>query len=381
MTAARVAVLTPGGRGAIASLVVSGGVELIDHHRLFEAANGRRLAEQDPGRICYGFWGGDSNALPNEQVVVCRTGESRVELHCHGGAAAVQRILEDLVGSGAIRCDWADLAVAPSGSPASRIEVELAEALAAATTWQVAAILLDQQAGVLVSTLERLVATDWDQRHQAAACVAGLLEWSDLGRRLVDPPTVVLSGGPNVGKSSLLNALLGFGRAIVLDEAGTTRDLVTASTALQGWTVQFCDTAGIRSDAKGVEEAGISQARQQLAEADCRLVVLDRSTSPHPQDLGLLEAWPDPLVIANKSDLDDAWGDELPGSALSVSALTGHGVEELVERIVHRLVPEVPPPGTAVPVSAKLTEMLRKAARAIEENDETSYREILRGCL
>ena len=85
MTVARVAVLTPGGRGAIACLVVSGGVELIDRHRLFEAANGRLLAEQEPDRICYGFWGGDRNALPNEQVVVCCTGESRVELHCHGG--------------------------------------------------------------------------------------------------------------------------------------------------------------------------------------------------------------------------------------------------------------------------------------------------------
>ncbi|HAB13496.1 MAG TPA: hypothetical protein DCE47_17590 [Planctomycetaceae bacterium] len=377
MTAARVAVLTPGGRGAIASLVVSGGVELIDHHRLFEAANGRRLAEQDPGRICYGFWGGDSNALPNEQVVVCRTGESRVELHCHGGAAAVQRILEDLVGSGAIRCDWADLVVAPSGSPASRIEVELAEVLAAATTWQVAAILLDQQAGVLVSTLERLAATGWDQRHQAAACVAGLLEWSDLGRRLIDPPTVVLSGGPNVGKSSLLNALLGFGRAIVWDQPGTTRDVVTGRTALEGWPVRLADTAGLRATEDEIEAVGVEHARRELDTADLVVLVVDRS---HPLDgltRQLVHEWPDAVVVANKCDLDDATDGVLPDGALMVSALTGEGLDELAGAIVARLVPGMPEPGTAVPVSERLIGCLEEVARAIDAGDETGFRSAL----
>jgi tRNA modification GTPase len=377
VTAARVAVLTPGGRGAIASLVVSGGVELIDHHRLFKAANGRRLAEQDPGRISYGFWGGDSNALPNEQVVVCRTGESRVELHCHGGPAAVQRILGDLVGSGAIRCDWADLAVAPSGSPASRIEVELAEALAAATTWQVAEILLDQQAGVLVSTLERLAATGWDQRHQAAACVAGLLEWSDLGRRLVDPPTVVLSGRPNVGKSSLLNALLGFGRAIVWDQPGTTRDVVTGRTALEGWPVRLADTAGLRATEDEIEAVGVEHARRELDTADLVVLVVDRSHPLDGQARQLVHEWTDAVVVANKCDLDDATDGVLPDGALMVSALTGEGLDELAGAIVARLVPGVPKPGTAVPVSERLIGCLEEVSRAIDAGDETGFRSAL----
>ena len=377
MTAARVAVLTPGGRGAVASLVVSGGVELIDRHRLFEAANGRLLAEQEPDRICYGFWGGDRNALPNEQVVVCRTGGSRVELHCHGGQAAVQRILEDLVGSGAVRCDWSDLVVEPTGSPTSRIEVELVQALAAATTWQVAAILLDQQSGVLMRTLEQLAATDWDQRHQAAACVAGLLEWSILGRRLVDPPTVVLSGGPNVGKSSLLNALLGFGRAIVWDQPGTTRDVVTGRTALEGWPVRLADTAGLRATDDEIETVGVEYARRERDAADLVVLVVDRSHPLDDQARQLVHEWPDAVVVANKCDLDDATDGVLPDGALMVSALTGEGLDELAGAIVARLVPGVPEPGTAVPVSERLIGCLEEVARAIDTEDETGFRSAL----
>ena len=377
MTVARVAVLTPGGRGAIASLVVSGGVELIDRHRLFEAANGRLLAEQEPDRICYGFWGGDRNALPNEQVVVCCTGESRVELHCHGGKAAVQRILDDLVGAGAVCCDWADLVVEPIGSPTSRIEVELAQALAAATTWRVAAILLDQQSGVLRNTLESLAATDWDQRHQAAAGVAGLLEWSILGRRLADPPTVVLSGEPNVGKSSLLNALLGFGRAIVWDQPGTTRDVVTGRTALEGWPVRLADTAGLRVTDDEIETVGVEHARRERDAADLVVLVVDRSHPLDEQARQLVHEWPDAVVVANKCDLDDATDGVLPDGALMVSALTGEGLDELAGAIVARLVPGVPEPGTAVPVSERLIGCLEEVARAIDAGDETGFRSAL----
>ncbi len=374
MTGARVAVLTPSGRGAVASLLVSDGVELIDHHRLFEAANGRPLAAQDPGRICYGLWGGDGHVLPSEQIVVCRTGESRVELHCHGGAAAVQRILDDLVESGAIHCDWADLVAGSAGSPTRQVEIELVEALAAATTWRVAAILLDQQSGVLVKSLERLAAFDWDQQHQAASCVAGLLDWSTLGRRLVHPPTVVLAGVPNVGKSSLLNALLGFGRAIVWDQPGTTRDVVTGRTALEGWSVRLADTAGLRIAGDQVEAVGVEHARRELGVADLVVLVVDRSHPLDDQARQLMDEWPEALVVANKCDLDDVTDGSLPGGTLKVSALTGEGIDELAGAIVARLVPATPEPGTAVPVSERLIECLEAVARAIDAGDEAGFR-------
>ena len=239
------AVLTPKGRGAVASLLVEDAVELIDRHRLFAAANGKMLAEQEINRICFGHWqgrGGDvETGLAGEQIVVCRVSEERVELHCHGGTAAVARIFEDLAGVGVTQCEWVEMIEDGGKRPANRVEIELAQALSAATTWRTAALLLDQQTGVLVNALKRLGSVDWKQRDQAAGWLAELLEWSSLGRQLVVPPTVVLAGLPNVGKSSLLNALLGFGRAIVWDEPGTTRDVVVGHTALEGWPIRLAD--------------------------------------------------------------------------------------------------------------------------------------------
>jgi tRNA U34 5-carboxymethylaminomethyl modifying GTPase MnmE/TrmE len=100
----------------------------------------------------------------------------------------------------------------------------------------------------------------------------------------VDPWRVAIVGRPNVGKSSLLNAIVGFERAIVHPTPGTTRDLVTARTAVDGWPVEFIDSAGIRSGRDAIESAGIEQARQAIESSDLALVVLDRSEPLAPED-------------------------------------------------------------------------------------------------
>lgn len=374
MTAARVAVLTPAGRGAIASLVVVGAPELLDRRRLFVAANGRRLAEQDIGRICFGQWGDQDDGLPTEQIVACRTGQERVELHCHGGAAAVARILEDLAQVDVTRCEWSELIDGPAGTPAKRVEIEVAEALAAATTWRTAGILLDQHSGVLVQSLERLAEIDWDNRDQVAGPLAELLEWSGVGQQLVQPPTVVLAGVPNVGKSSLLNALLGFGRAIVWAEPGTTRDVISGQTALDGWPVRLVDTAGLRVTDDEIEVVGIEHARRELDGADLVLLVVDGSQAIDDGSRRLMNELNDAMVVVNKCDLQDATGGALPGGTLSVSALTREGVDTLAAAIVARLVPRMPGPGTAVPVSARLVGCLERAARAMAAGEEDGFR-------
>ena len=96
-----------------------------------------------------------------------------------------------------------------------------------------------------------------------------------IGRHLTRPWQVVLTGPPNTGKSSLLNAILGYSRAIVDPTAGTTRDVVTAVTALDGWPVEISDTAGIRATNAAVEQAGIRLAEQRIADADLVVLVLD----------------------------------------------------------------------------------------------------------
>lgn len=381
MTGGRATVLTPAGRGAIASLLVDHAVDLIDRHRLFTAGNNLSLAHQPLGRICLGLWGRDDGCRSPEQIVACRTSETRVELHCHGGPAATGRILDDLTAVGIERCDWTELARLAKKPSCPRLGVELDEALATTTTWQAAAVLLDQRSGLLVETLERLAAVDWADRRQAAAELSGLLGWSDLGLHLARPWSVVLAGPPNVGKSSLLNALLGYGRAIVWDQPGTTRDVVTGSTALDGWAIRLSDTAGLRTTRDHLEAAGVDHARQQLATADLVLLVLDRSCPLDDHVRALLAEHSSALVVANKSDLENAADKFIPPTARPVSALTGEGVDELADAIVERLLPRRPEPGTAVPISSRLVEHLRQAEQAIRENDESAYRVASHACL
>ena len=381
MSTARVAVLTPAGRGAIASLMVDGSIEQVDWDRLFSAANQRPLAEQAVGRICLGHWGDGQDGLPTEQIVVCRIGFERIELHCHGGSAAVDRILQDLADAGVSRCEWTELIETKDGAgarPARRFEIEVAKGLAAATTWRTAEVLLDQQAGVLGQALHRLETVGWEQ---AEAMLSELLEWSGLGRQLEKPPTVALVGAPNVGKSSLLNALLGFGRAIVWDEPGTTRDVISGHTALEGWPLRLVDTAGLRETDDEIEAVGVEYARRELDAADLVVLVVDRSQVVDDGCRSLMNELGDGLVVANKSDLPDATGGALPQQALAVSALTRDGVDRLASAILGRLVPEVPDPGTAVPVSSRMVECLEAARRAIAASDEGGFREAVAGAI
>ena len=146
---------------------------------------------------------------------------------------------------------------------------------------------------------------------------------------------VVIVGRPNVGKSSLLNILLGEERAIVTDEAGTTRDIVRGSTMLGGVRVNFSDTAGIRDSDQKAEKIGINLAKQRLSSADLVLAVFDRGDDISEEDKVILELIREQphLLILNKSDLppNPGWPE-----GISISARTGEGVEELKAAIQSR---------------------------------------------
>jgi tRNA modification GTPase len=185
-----------------------------------------------------------------------------------------------------------------------------------------------------------------------------------LGRHLVEPWQVVVGGRPNVGKSSLINALVGYGRSIVHPQAGTTRDVVTAATAIAGWPVLLADTAGLRSGGDAVEQAGIELARRQLARADLVLLLFDAGEDWSEADQSLLAEWPGALVIHNKSDLAAASGPGRPAGLLT-SATRGDGLEQLLGEIAGRLVPEPPPPGTAVPFTAEQVAKLDRLREAL----------------
>ncbi|MBX3439657.1 MAG: 50S ribosome-binding GTPase, partial [Planctomycetaceae bacterium] len=263
-----VCVVTPAGRGAVATIVVRGDLQSIDDAPpLFQAACQQPISALPIDRVAFGRWG----ASPGEEVVVCRTTPDRLEIHCHGGAAATARILADLRSRGSLVN--ADSRFEHEGRDV--LDRECREAVSRATTLRTADLLLQQASGLLRREYERLAEMD---RGAAARHVDELLGRARLGLHLTQPWRVVLCGRPNVGKSSLINALVGFSRSIVFDQPGTTRDVVTAETALDGWPVLLSDTAGLRDGADELESAGIARARRQIADAELRIVVIDAST-------------------------------------------------------------------------------------------------------
>lgn len=361
-----VALLTPRGRGAVASIRLVGDCRLIDERGMFRAVNGKPVAAQPVDRIVFGHWGHD----PVEDVVVCRRTAHDLEIHCHGGDAAAQRILDELNGAGCEVHSALDLATAVHGVFAA----ECTRALSRAPTLRTANLLLEQASGLLEAVFTGLRGAAWDDRPDIQRRLDDLLSWSRFGLHLSQSWSVVVTGRPNVGKSSLINALLGYRRAIVFDEPGTTRDVLTAETAFQGWPVQLADTAGLRDAVEELESAGIAKARQQLAAADCRLVLIDVSLPPTADDRLLLAEWPEELVVAHKADLPDAWGPALAAGAVRVSSLTGAGLAALADAIVERIVPELPPPGTAVPFTARQAALLERARLAVQAGDQPAFR-------
>jgi tRNA modification GTPase len=148
--------------------------------------------------------------------------------------------------------------------------------------------------------------------------------------------TLAIVGRPNVGKSSLFNRLVEQERAIVTATPGTTRDLVTETVAMGGIPVKLIDTAGIRHADNEAESIGIRKSYEALSEADLVLVVLDGSVRPSKEDLELLAATENrrALVIANKADLAGERVKLEGHQALSTSAVTGAGIDELRAEIL-----------------------------------------------
>jgi tRNA modification GTPase len=233
-----VVLLTAPGRGAVATLVVDGdrATELVGQR--FAAAAGRPLSDFPWGAIVFGHWLARGQ---REELIVCRIDPRRVEIHCHGGTAAAQRIVESLEQLGARSTPWGRWLRESGQSP---IAIAALECLQQARTERTAAILLDQYRGALQSAIGQIVADLTGNRLETArARLGALVERAGVGLHLAHPFKVVLAGQPNAGKSSLINAMVGYERALVFAEPGTTRDVVTACTAIDGWPVELADTA------------------------------------------------------------------------------------------------------------------------------------------
>jgi tRNA modification GTPase len=339
-----VSVLTPPGAGAIATVEVAGPKAWQIARQLFKPAGKKPLPEESTlHRFWFGKWAdGDEVVLAVKQIKP----ETVVEIHCHGG----RRVVPWLIGS-LTACGFAMRLAKPHAVPVTQ-----------APTLRTAAILLDQYHG----TFERAIQGLLDSFDPAA--LAELASFAPLGRHLVEPWKVAIAGLPNVGKSSLVNALAGYQRSVVSEFPGTTRDVVTVPVAFDGWPVELADTAGLR-EAAGLEAEGIALADRYLHEADLVIWVMD-ATEPREPHPGLSIG----LRVLNKCDrMQPALPD-----AIRVSALTGAGIPGLAAAIARHLVPHPPVPGAAVPFTNQLADLVERGNRAGTQEEAIA---LLRDCL
>jgi tRNA modification GTPase len=335
ITAAR---LTAPGRGAVASVRLSCSqteqAEAIDN--AFTAANGMRASSAPVDRVVFGSWRG-------EDVVVVRTAETEWEVHCHGGEAAVTRIMAEF-GSGT--------------SSAAVPESSLERLLLQTRTTKTARLVLAHSAGLLRNTL--VAAAEARTIEIFRQQLNDLLRWEWIVDHFVESWRVVIAGPPNTGKSSLLNAIAGYQRSIVFDQAGTTRDAVRTELVLNGWPFCFVDTAGIRQESDDpIEVQGIAHARNLLETADLVLLAVDNTVGWTNDHDGILAGIPDQTprgVVCCKADLDRAGElSSVNASVLTTSAEQGDGIRELTDWITAQLIPEEPTMQTALPLAGTVT--------------------------
>jgi tRNA modification GTPase len=353
-----VSLLTPIGRGAVATIVVAGADAAECVAARFDSAAGKSLLDLPTGGIHFGRWRTDDG--PGEEMVVCNRSDW-VEIHCHGGTAASQVVIESLVKAGIRETAWSGFAREQDQDP---IACEARIALAQARTERTAAILMDQFLGALRAEwlrIESLVTTG--RNSDAIECLDHLLSHSHLGLHLTEPFRVVFCGPPNVGKSSLINALLGYERSIVHHQPGTTRDVLSAHTALDGWPVELSDTAGLRDATDPIEAAGIDRARRELEDADLVVVVFDASQPQRELESRLQGALPQAVAVHNKCDL--LGRADLADSRLMTSAVSGEGIPDLLTAISTALVSHAPAPGTPVPFTKRQVEQIERWRTAL----------------
>ena len=376
--------LTPPGEGGISVIEVSGPDALAMVDRLFRSPRGLRAKAMAEGQLLYGTLHRGGEML-DEVILACvEIGPpATVEINCHGGALALKRVLEALLAEGAVTAAESErLARLQRLGRMDRIAVEAAERIPRAPTLLAAGVLLDQYRGALTKALERLageagVGSHWSHIQEHVEC---LLRSEGFGRGLTDPARVVLAGRPNVGKSTLANALLRFDRVIVHHVPGTTRDTIEEVFAIHGVPFVLVDTAGLREARNEIEREGVLRGKAELGRADVAVLVFDGSQPLQREDALFLDAGLPARVVAavNKCDLPQVVGPaeiaERTGCrSVQVSGTRAIGIGPLEQEILNAAYPLRPPKGAAVIFTARQGQELREALEAAKGRDPTRF--------
>lgn len=370
------AVATPSGRGAVGLVRLSGPEALRLGASFIKFPNGHSLQDCPPRRACLAEVHANGQAVDRVMVTVFRapqsyTGEDVVEISCHGGDVILKRVLELCMNSGARAAEPGefsqraflngkmDLAQAEAVADLINARTEGSRAAALAQVEGRLSRPVREVRETLVEMLAHLEvnldhsddatvgatmpAAEMERRLRGAIEILERLARSyDYGRLLKEGLRIAIVGRPNVGKSSLLNRLLGSDRAIVTDVPGTTRDTLEEGFDLYGIPAVLIDTAGIREHADPVEKIGIERTHKAIEQADAVILLLDQSSDWSAADAQLAEllSGKGKIVAAlNKSDLPtkmnvDRAREALPQAAVvSVSSLKGSGVENLLAEL------------------------------------------------
>lgn len=328
------------------------------------------------------------------------TGEDCAEIHCHGAPIVLQEVLLALFAAGARQARGGEFTqraflngrmdLIQAESVADLIDAETAEAAhhAAAQLSGTLSRGVEEIYDALMDITSRFYAvvdypdediedlqrqTMLETLSSAKEKLCTLLATFDRGRILRQGLPTVILGKPNAGKSSLLNALLGYDRAIVTDIAGTTRDTVEEKVSLGHVLLRLCDTAGIRRSDDAVEQLGVERSRAAARQARLALLVIDSSAALSAEDeeaMSLAEQVQDVVVVLNKSDLPCAADASVIrqrfARVVSLCAKTGEGLAELTELICGLYPPGDAPRGQLL-TNARQADAVSRALRAVSD--------------
>ncbi|HEY2140288.1 MAG TPA: tRNA uridine-5-carboxymethylaminomethyl(34) synthesis GTPase MnmE [Chthoniobacterales bacterium] len=383
------AISTPIGEGAIAIVRISGEDAIAVADRIFRG--NEKPSEMPPQTLRLGEIFADNRGIDQVMLSVHRapasyTGENLVEISCHGGVFVTAQVLGACLGAGARAArpgefteraflnGKMDLTQAEAVIDVIRARTDLAlrsarEQLEGRLGEKIAAIRRE-----LVDVLAHVeAAIDFPEEHIAPddsgklrtrldsirEGMRELLATADQGRILREGLRAVIYGPTNAGKSSLLNRLLGYERAIVTEKPGTTRDTIEEVINLRGVPIRLLDTAGLRESADEIEREGMKRTEKSLEGADLLLEVLDRSV-PKPPGFGENGTNQARIVLLNKKDLPEHpdWRDV---DALRICCLSATGLEGLEEAIAAKIQAQHLRPENAVAINARHRDCLRRA--------------------
>lgn len=367
------AISTPAGKGGIGIVRMSGDEALEIAGRVFRSKNRRDPSSMKGYTAAFGTVHKPSGELIDQCILLCfraprsYTGEDVAEIQCHGGEAVIHEVLRAVLDSGAEPADRGEFTRrAFLNGRISLTEAEAVMDIVNAASVQGERAAASQAEGSLARSIrefrDRILSVqtqiaaeidfpeeDVDEADRDSLTaevrkltddISKLIRGYDTGQKVLRGIPAAIVGSPNVGKSTILNLITGYERAIVSPEAGTTRDIIEEQVTIGGMTLLLADTAGIRDKASGeIERIGIDRARARLTGSSLVLAVFDLSRDLDQDDLDLIEELRGRQVLAvmNKSDLperaDTAKIKEAFPSWVEISAVEPGALERLEKAV------------------------------------------------